>query len=72
MITSSGEQNDKEVLETSFVRLMQIIGVREGGAGGAAAPPPPIFWEFIYSGKNYLVIRATTFWWLDEYIDPQW
>ena len=24
MITSSGEQNDKEVLETSFVRLMQM------------------------------------------------
>jgi hypothetical protein len=44
------------------------IGVREGGAGGAAAPPN--FWEFIYSGKNCLVIRATTVWWLDEYIDP--
>jgi hypothetical protein len=53
------------------VVIMQIlnwtnIGVREGGAGGAAAPP--IFWEFIYSGKNCLVIRATTVWWLNEYI----
>jgi hypothetical protein len=52
--------------------MLKGIGVREGGAGGVGAAAPPNFWEFIYSGKNCLVIRATTVWWLDEYrpVDP--
>ena len=54
MISSSGEQNDKEVLETSFARLMQmcVIEVR-GIAEVKISLPTPSLAHLSFSLRVY-------------------
>ena len=65
MISSSGEQNDKEVLETSFARLMQMCVIEERGIAEVkiSLPTPSLaHLSFFPSSVQLLCGRARKVW----------